>query len=476
MNIVEIYGLFLNDPHEFKRQIDDLPKGKALLFDHCEILNAVPNKSTVALYKAEGKYTMRLTAKIDYTGWNHALQALAEGEPVTFDDFLMLRRFMEELSFETESMTNVSTGALPPDECNLDSITDMSALSMPTGKAQAVLDYKAIQKELGKHVMGQDEALEAIAYQLALFGNKKTHKRPLSLYLYGDPGTGKSEAAKAVAPVMSKLGPHPYAVRWVDCNQLLEKDSINRVIGASQGFVGYEDEPILSCVVDNSHTCIIFDECDKCHASILTLLMGILDEGRSSAKKELPDHTHEYRFHDAIFIFTSNLRLNDSSQKRIGFASADEVESIHCENNAVEVSYREKPIEDETAAITKRIYHQTESARKALVASGMLREIASRIGCFCRFKPLDDTAKIRILAKMVIETAAEYHVRISYIAPEIMQALINASMTEDALTVRSFRGVIDGYLAASFAAASDVGDGLSVRLEGSIEAPQIIPA
>jgi hypothetical protein len=64
MNIVEIYGLFLNNPHEFKRQIDELPESKALLFDNCELLNSIPNKSTVALYRVKGKYAIRLATKV----------------------------------------------------------------------------------------------------------------------------------------------------------------------------------------------------------------------------------------------------------------------------------------------------------------------------------------------------------------------------------------------------------------------------
>ncbi len=133
------------------------------------------------------------------------------------------------------------------------------------------------------------------------------------------------------------------------------------------------------------------------------------------------------------------------------------------------------PPEDDEAELTKRIYKNTEAARKAFADTGVLPEICSRFSCFVEFKTLTDEAKIRILGKQVIESALEYGVRLSYIAPEIMQELINASVTEDALTVRSFRAVIEGHLAAAFAdAGADYGD-QNLRLTGTLNAPVITP-
>lgn len=105
---------------------------------------------------------------------------------------------------------------------------------------------------------------------------------------------------------------------------------------------------------------------------------------------------------------------------------------------------------------------------------GVLREITSRFQCFVNFKPLSSKAKTRILAKQIIVTGFEYSHAISYIAPSIMQGIINAAMSGDSLTVRSFRAIIEGYLAPVFA-STEILENQTYRLEGTLDAPQMIP-
>ena len=82
---------------------------------------------------------------------------------------------------------------------------------------------------------------------------------------------------------------------------------------------------------------------------------------------------------------------------------------VQSEDNAVEINYPETASPDEHSELTKRIYRNTEAARKAFVEAGVLREIASRFNCFVEFKELSPEAKIRILVKQVIETGFEYN-------------------------------------------------------------------
>ena len=80
---------------------------------------------------------------------------------------------------------------------------------------------------------------------------------------------------------------------------------------------------------------------------------------------------------------------------------------------------------------------------------------------------------MRILAKQIIEMGFEYSHAISYVSPGIMQGLIDAAMSGDSLTVRSFKSVIEGYLAPVFARA-EVVENRTYRLEGTLEEPQMI--
>ena len=204
--------------------------------------------------------------------------------------------------------------------------------------------------------------------------------------------------------------------------------------------------------------------------------MAILDEGRCASRKALSDGSREFDFKHCIFFFTSNydLRLNQPAKRKIGFAVSDDVEDIHLEENEVSVSYRNEQassISDES--LPMRIYRENEAARKAFVGVGVLREIASRFQCFVNFKPLSAKAKTRILAKQIIEMGFEYSHAISYVSPGIMQGLIDAAMSGNSLTVRSFKSVIEGYLAPVFARA-EVVENRTYRLEGTLEEPQMI--
>ena len=453
------------DYDDLKGLIDELPDRRAQAFD-CELPpDCLPQNAEMCFFKPNSNnYAMYLSGDIKYSGNIQTISLLCSGQQ-SFQTFDEMKSFLRSLpADEPESQSEIPT---------VDDVTDMSMLSLPADTVQTVPDRKAIQRELEKIIMGQDEAVETIAHQVSLHLKKKNPKKPLSIVTYGPPGTGKSELAKALSKVLLKLGSHQFSEVWTDLNQFTEAHSVYRLLGSPPGYVGYEDTPAFEAVTQNPYTVFIWDELDKAHEQVLKTFMAILDEGRCAARKEQADHSREYDFRHCIFIFTSNHRLGTSiPQQKIGFSMPDIIRS---EDNAVEIGYPETASPDEHSELTKRIYRNTESARKAFVESGVLREIASRFNCFVEFKEFSAEAKIRILVKQVIETGFEYNIRLSYISPGIMQELINASGSENAMTVRSFKSVIEGYLATAFAEASSRFSDSPVRLGGSLELPEIAP-
>lgn len=399
-----------------------------------------------------------------YRGNSKAFAKLATGKAVYFEDWDDFVDYLRSLYVELEPE--------PPD---LNTITEYDQLKIPRARDEP-FSYEDLKAKLSQRVMGQEEAVDTIAYQTAMALRKKDPKKPVSIICYGPPGIGKSELTKALADTLSHHPDTPFSSSFVDLNSFRESFSVQNFTGSPPGFIGHGNKAIFDDVVENPYTVFIFDELDKAHPEIIKVFMAILDEGRCVSQKELSNHSHEYDFKHCIFIFTTNYDLSASTstnKRKIGF-------STECgSDNAVKVRYEHEQTQRKQS-LPQRIYAETERARLALInRTGTLQEIASRFTCFVEFKPLEDSAKIRILAKQIVETGMEYGIRLAYIAPGIMQEVINAATAENSLTVRSFKAVIEGYLAFNFAAAEAVSDpdtGMEYRLDGTLRKPRLIPA
>ena len=427
-----------------------------------------PREICLSFIKAADGYVFRVNPHFRYDGNNSVMGILADTGIVSFSSWQDAGQALRTL---TEEGTKPSTG-----DSNLDSLTDWDDISVPEQSVVKTPNFEYLKEHLQKIVIGQDDSTETIAYTVAQHLAKKNPTKPVSILASGPPGVGKSETAKALAKILSQDCGQEYAVSWTDLNNFTEAFSVYRLIGAPAGYVGYEDEAVFEVVAQNPYTVFIFDELDKAHPEVLKTFMAILDEGRCASRKALRDGSREFDFKHCIFFFTSNydLSANQPIKRKIGFAVSDDVEDIHLAENEVHISYRggqTDPVSD--ISLPMRIYRENEAARKAFVGVGVLREIASRFQCFVNFKPLSAKAKTRILAKQIIEMGFEYSHAISYIAPGIMQGLIDAAMSGDSLTVRSFKSVIEGYLAPVFARA-EVMENRTYRLEGTLDELRMI--
>ena len=430
--------------------------------------NCNPREICLSFIKTADGYTFRANPHFRYDGGNAIMELLANQGAVSFSSWQEAEQALR--TFTEESVKSSTSGS------DLDSLTDWDEIAVPEPSEPKPPSFEHLKERLQKMVIGQDTSTEAIAYVVAQHLAKKNPTKPVSILASGPPGVGKSETAKALAKILSQDCEQEYAISWTDLNNFTEAFSVYRLIGAPAGYVGYEDEAVFEVVARNPYTIFIFDELDKAHPEVLKTFMAILDEGRCASRKALNDGSREFDFKHCIFFFTSNYDLGSSqpAKRKIGFAVSDDVEDICLEGSEVNISYRdEQTVSASDTSLPMRIYRDNEAARKAFVGVGVLREIASRFQCFVNFKPLSAQAKTRILAKQIIEMGFEYSHAISYVSPGIMQGLIDAAMSGDSLTVRSFKSVIEGYLAPVFARA-EVVENRTYRLEGTLEEPQMI--
>ena len=159
-----------------------------------------------------------------------------------------------------------------------------------------------LEKNLLKSVIGQDDAVKAINEAVMFsFSGLSDSTKPIGSFLFlGSTGLGKTHTAKMIA---KNLFERENNLIQLDMSEFSEKTSITRLIGASPGYVGYEEgAQLIERVKRNPYCVIIFDEIEKAHEDVLNLLLQILEEGKLTGNMG-----QSADFSNAIIVMTSNI-------------------------------------------------------------------------------------------------------------------------------------------------------------------------
>ena len=177
-----------------------------------------------------------------------------------------------------------------------------------------------LEKELHKHVIGQDEAVNAVAKAVKRSRvGLKSPNRPIGSFLFlGPTGVGKTELSKTLAKAL--FGREEDLIR-VDMSEYMEKHSVSKMIGSPPGYVGHEDGGQLSEKVRrNPYSVVLFDEIEKAHPDVFNILLQVLDDGHITDSQG-----RKVDFKNTIIIMTSNAGAQSIVEpKKLGFLSQDD--------------------------------------------------------------------------------------------------------------------------------------------------------
>ena len=174
-----------------------------------------------------------------------------------------------------------------------------------------------LEDELKKKIIGQDEAVKALASAIRRSRVQiSPRRRPASFIFVGPTGVGKTELVKVLS---KELFDTPETLIRLDMSEFMEKHSVSKIIGSPPGYVGYDEAgQVTEKVRRRPYSVLLFDEIEKAHPDVLNILLQILDEGRVTDA-----HGRTVNFENTVIIMTSNAG-SASKDSALGFGKTEE--------------------------------------------------------------------------------------------------------------------------------------------------------
>ena len=183
-------------------------------------------------------------------------------------------------------------------------------------KAQEYEHIKGLSDRLKTHIVGQDEAVDAVSR--AIRRNRvgiSPKKRPVSFIFVGPTGVGKTELVKQLA---SDLFDNVDSLIRLDMSEYMEKHTVSKLIGSPPGYVGYDEAGQLTEKIRRRpYSVVLFDEIEKAHPDVLNVLLQVLDDGRITDAQG-----RVVNFENTIIVMTSNAG-SEGSVGGMGFGRSD---------------------------------------------------------------------------------------------------------------------------------------------------------
>ena len=237
-----------------------------------------------------------------------------------------LKQLENDIAAQQEQLRNrQGAEAMVKEEVTPDDIADVVArwTGIPVTRMLQSEREKLLhlEDELHKRVVGQDEAIQAVADAVRRSrAGLQDPKRPIGSFIFlGTTGVGKTELAKALADYLFN---DENMMTRIDMSEYQEKFSVSRLVGAPPGYVGYEEGGQLTEAVRRKpYSVVLFDEIEKAHPDVFNILLQVLDDGRLTDNKG-----RTVNFKNTIIIMTSNMGSQMIQQKFEAIANKNAAE------------------------------------------------------------------------------------------------------------------------------------------------------
>ena len=220
-------------------------------------------------------------------------------ENQNYERLATIRSKLLQIAAKIEELEQV-----PPPQVTMENLARIIELwtKIPASKikAQEYEQIKGLADRLRKHIVGQDEAVDAVAR--AIRRNRvgiSPKKRPVSFIFVGPTGVGKTELVKCLA---NDLFDSVDSLIRLDMSEYMEKHTVSKLIGSPPGYVGYDEAGQLTEKIRRRpYSVVLFDEIEKAHPDVLNVLLQVLDDGRITDAQG-----RTVNFENTIIVMTSN--------------------------------------------------------------------------------------------------------------------------------------------------------------------------
>ncbi len=224
-----------------------------------------------------------------------------------YERLAVLRSKLCQIAAEIEELEKIPAPAVTME--NLARIIELwTKIPASKIKAQEYLQIKGLADRLRQHIVGQDEAVDAVSK--AIRRNRvgiSPKKRPVSFIFVGPTGVGKTELVKRLA---DDLFDSVDSLIRLDMSEYMEKHTVSKLIGSPPGYVGYDEAGQLTEKIRRKpYSVVLFDEIEKAHPDVLNVLLQVLDDGRITDAQG-----RVVNFENTIIVMTSNA----GSEGRVG--------------------------------------------------------------------------------------------------------------------------------------------------------------